>query len=161
MFCQLFGHLTDEIGSFKNLQVLDLWNNSIYGPIPPYLWEVTSLKSLDLSRNKLDATISQIQLSNLTSLIYIRLDKNSRIELKLDPDWIAPFQLVALDLGSCNLGPHFPLWIRSQKSLYLLDISNNGISDIIPDWFWKLSHLTSDPTISLVPYLSRPVGFFQ
>ncbi|KAK9181122.1 hypothetical protein WN944_024259 [Citrus x changshan-huyou] len=37
------------------------------------------------------------------------------------------------------MGPHFPNWLQTQNQLISLDISNIGISDTIPDWFWDLS----------------------
>ncbi|KAL6290311.1 hypothetical protein ACE6H2_007821 [Prunus campanulata] len=36
------------------------------------------------------------------------------------------------------MGPYFPKWLRTQKSYYWLDISDAGISDSIPTWFWDL-----------------------
>ncbi|KAL5804161.1 hypothetical protein ACOSQ3_030961 [Xanthoceras sorbifolium] len=38
-------------------------------------------------------------------------------------------------MRSCKLGHQFPLWLHSQKRLTYLDISNTGISDIIPRQF--------------------------
>ena len=39
------------------------------------------------------------------------------------------------------MGPHFPQWLQTQKSYRVLDISNTGISDILPSWLWEmLSH---------------------
>ena len=37
------------------------------------------------------------------------------------------------------MGPHFPIWLQYQKNYFLLDISDNGISDSVPKWFWELS----------------------
>ncbi len=50
-----------------------------------------------------------------------------------------PFQLDFIDLSSCKLGPDFPKWMKTQKKFAYLDISNNGISDTIPTWFWDLA----------------------
>ncbi|KAK3199698.1 hypothetical protein Dsin_023113 [Dipteronia sinensis] len=183
--CQLSGHLTDQLGRFKNLETLELRTNSISGPIPSSIGELSSLKTLDLSENyisgpipssivelsslkkldlsensisgpipssigelssletvylsnnKLNGTLSQIHFSNLTRLVHFEASDNSLIVVKLNSDWVPPFQLWSFSLRSCQMGPHFPLWLHSQKSLNQLDISNNGISDVIPDWFWK------------------------
>ncbi|KAL5802479.1 hypothetical protein ACOSQ4_030784 [Xanthoceras sorbifolium] len=132
---QLSGHLTNQLGRFQNLETLDLHNNSICGPIPSCLGELSSLRRLDLSKNKLDGTISQIHFSNLTRLVHFELSDNSRIVVEVNSDWVPPFQLKILRLGSCQMGPHFPSWLHSQKLLFDLDISNSGISDVIPDWF--------------------------
>uniref|UniRef100_A0A453LKF1 Uncharacterized protein n=1 Tax=Aegilops tauschii subsp. strangulata TaxID=200361 RepID=A0A453LKF1_AEGTS len=36
------------------------------------------------------------------------------------------------------MGPHFPLWLKGQKDISELDISDAGIVDLLPDWFWTL-----------------------
>ncbi|XP_052289544.1 receptor-like protein EIX2 [Citrus sinensis] len=74
-------------------------------------------------------------MSNLQELV---LADNS-LTLKLSHNWVPPFQLKWLSLASCKMGPHFPKWLQTQNQLVHLDISNVGISDTIPDWFWDLS----------------------
>nr|GMD30743.1 receptor-like protein 12 isoform X1 [Ipomoea batatas] len=51
--------------------------------------------------------------------------------------------LQALGLRSCKLGPKFPTWLQTQANLGYLDISSNGISDFIPQWFPNLTDLWS------------------
>ncbi|KAL5735938.1 hypothetical protein ACOSQ2_030726 [Xanthoceras sorbifolium] len=135
--CQLRGNLTDQLGRFKNLKTLMLHNNSICGPIPSCLGELSSLRKLDLSKNKLNGTLSEIHFSNLTRLVDFDVYDNSQIVVEINFDWVPPFQLEILRLRSCQVGPHFPSWLHSQKFLSILDISNSGISDVIPDWFWN------------------------
>ncbi|KAL5735970.1 hypothetical protein ACOSQ2_030758 [Xanthoceras sorbifolium] len=135
--CQLRGNLTDQLGRFKNLKYLSLYNNSICGPIPSCLGELSSLRRLDLSKNKLNGTLSEIHFSNLARLVSFDVSDNSQIVVEINFDWVPPFQLDVLRLRSCQLGPHFPSWLHSQKFLFNLDISNSGISDVIPDWFWN------------------------
>ncbi|KAL5735972.1 hypothetical protein ACOSQ2_030760 [Xanthoceras sorbifolium] len=135
--CQLHGNLTDQLGRFKNLKTLNLHNNSICGPIPLFLGEVSSLRSLYISKNKLNGTLSEIHFSNLTRLVGFDASDNSQIVLEINSDWVPPFQLEMLCLRSCQMGPHFPSWLHSQKFLSSLDISNSGISDAIPNWFWN------------------------
>ncbi|KAL5737668.1 hypothetical protein ACOSP7_030429 [Xanthoceras sorbifolium] len=134
---QLRGNLTDQLGRFKNLKYLYLYNNSICGPIPSCLGELSSLRRLDLSKNKLNGTLSEIHFSNLTRLVDFDVSDNSQIVVEINSNWVPPFQLQYLNLRSCQLGPHFPLWLHSQKLLADLDISSSGISDVIPDWFWN------------------------
>ncbi|KAK1364393.1 LRR receptor-like serine/threonine-protein kinase [Heracleum sosnowskyi] len=54
-------------------------------------------------------------------------------------EWLPPFQLGEPSLASCKLGPKFPNWIRNQRHIGHLDISNSQISDTIPIWFSNLS----------------------
>ncbi|KAL5804151.1 hypothetical protein ACOSQ3_030951 [Xanthoceras sorbifolium] len=133
--CQLHGNLTDQLGRFKNLKTLNLYNNSICGPIPLFLGECSSLRKLDISKNKLNGTLFEIHFSNLTRLVDFDVSDNSQIVVEINSDWVPPFQLKRLGLRSCQIGPHFPSWLHSQKFLFDLDISNSGISDVIPDWF--------------------------
>ncbi|WVZ13975.1 hypothetical protein V8G54_011541 [Vigna mungo] len=50
---------------------------------------------------------------------------------------VPPFQLHLLLHASCNVGPSFPSWIQTQNSLTELDISYNGLTDLVPAWFWN------------------------
>ena len=62
--------MTDELGLFKNLVVLDLANNSISGPLPISLGSFSSLGYLDLSNNLFSGIVPQNfgQLSKLHTL---------------------------------------------------------------------------------------------
>nr|XP_023892715.1 receptor-like protein EIX2 [Quercus suber]XP_023892716.1 receptor-like protein EIX2 [Quercus suber] len=168
---QLSGHLTDELGQFKNLVILSLGYNSISGPIPWSIRNLSSLRSLDLESNQingivpqsfgllskleslnfglnmLEGVVSEVHFANLTRLTLLYASKN-RLTLKVSLDWIPPFQLNSLALGSWNLGPKFPSWLCSQKQLSDLDIPNTGIIDAIPPCVWNLSSQFSYLNIS-------------
>ncbi|XP_044473177.1 receptor-like protein EIX1 isoform X1 [Mangifera indica] len=133
---QLSGLLSDQLGQFKNLVNLHLRDNKISGPIPVSLGGLSALRSLDLSFNKLNGSHSEINFANLTELSLFFVCGNSLV-LNVSPNWVPPFQLEALALGSCHLGSQIPLWVFSQKSLIYLDISNSGIISTIPSGFWK------------------------
>ncbi|GKV08995.1 hypothetical protein SLEP1_g20561 [Rubroshorea leprosula] len=160
--CSLYGQLTNQLGNFRNLKELDLSRNSISGSIP----ELSSLKFLFLSQNKfkgnllesfgqlsnlevvdisynfLEGIISEIHFFNLTKLLRFHANGNPLI-LKVDPSWNPPFQIQVLELGSWNLGPQFPHWLASQTNIESLDISNSGISSVIPSWFFDFFHRMS------------------
>ncbi|XP_031248931.1 receptor-like protein EIX2 [Pistacia vera] len=57
--------------------------------------------------------------------------------LNVSPHWIPPFQLLELELGSCYVGPQFPLWLHTQKHLLHLDMSKSGIQNTISSHSWK------------------------
>ncbi|ESR65509.1 hypothetical protein CICLE_v10010469mg, partial [Citrus x clementina] len=121
--CRIFGPLTDKLGQFRNLNTLDLS-------------ELSTLRVVDLSLNRLNGTLSQIHFSNLTRLLDFKASGNS-LTFNVSHDWFPPFQLEVLGLRSCDLGYQFPPWLHSQKHLTYLDISNTRIVDTIPTWVWK------------------------
>ncbi|KAL4618396.1 hypothetical protein ACB092_06G006800 [Castanea dentata] len=159
---QLSGHLTDELGKFKNLVILFLGYNSISGPIPLSIGNLSSLRSLYLESNQINGTLPQsfgllskleslniglnmlegvvleVHFANLMRLETLVASQN-RLTLEVSDNWTPPFQLNTLVLGSWNLGSKFPSWLYSQKQLLSLDISNAGIIDAVPPWFWNLS----------------------
>ncbi|KAL0000658.1 hypothetical protein SO802_014439 [Lithocarpus litseifolius] len=159
---QLYGHLIEKLGQFQNLTVISLDGNSIWGPIPISIGKLSSLRFLDLSNNQFNGTLPQT-FGGLSKLEYVFIGGNmlegvvsethfanlrrlkelsttpTRLTLKVSPNWIPPFQVVILGLGSWILGPNFPLWICSQKQVWSLDISNTNVTDAIPPLFWNMS----------------------
>lgn len=146
-YCQLFGHLSDQLGKFKNLVTLWLSYNSISGPIPLSLGELSSLDGLDLSVNTFNGIISEMHFSKLTRLYYFDVSENS-LKLEVSANWIPPFQLAILGLRSCHLGSRFPLWLYSQHNLGSLDISNSGILDTISSQMWEFLYQVYDVNLS-------------
>ncbi|XP_027922904.1 receptor-like protein EIX2 [Vigna unguiculata] len=118
------------------LEVLDLSNNLIIGEIPESIGLLHQLQFLFLEENYLEGDINELHLTNLSQLLKLDLSDNS-LSLKFATTWIPPFQLLSLGLASCKLGPSFPSWLQSQNQLSFLDISDAGIHDFVPDWFWN------------------------
>ena len=112
---QLHGHLTDQLGVFKNLVELSFYNNSISSPIPVSLGNLSSLRILDLGNNQFKGTllpqnfgqlsklealyidsnmlkgvVSEVHFSNLTSLSILYAGGN-QLTLKASKNWIPPF----------------------------------------------------------------------
>ncbi|KAL7257808.1 hypothetical protein ACSBR1_004007 [Camellia fascicularis] len=159
---RLSGTLPDQLGKFKILQELDLGYNNLSGPIPITLGRLTSLETMRLPNNQLNGTlpeglghlfklrhldltdnllagiVSQVHFTNLVNLTFLGASGN-RLTLNVSLDWIPPFQLEVLELGSWHLGPKFPIWLQSQKNLSYLDISNAELSEGIPSWLWNFS----------------------
>ncbi|GAY61198.1 hypothetical protein CUMW_207990 [Citrus unshiu] len=184
--CHICGHLTNQLGQFKSLHTLELRDNSLSGPLPPALGELSSMTNLDLfnntldgaipmslgqlshlelmdlSNNRLNGTLSEIHFVNLTKLTSFSAFGNSLI-FKVNQSWVPPFQLEKLRLRSCHLGPQFPSWLRSQKHLFILDISNTRISDTIPRWFWNsisqyvYLNLSTNQIYGEIPNCDRPL----
>ncbi|CAN6543220.1 unnamed protein product [Malus baccata var. baccata] len=133
------GHLSDQLGIFKNLRQLDLTNNSISGPIPVSLGNLSCLEVLLISDNSFEGVVSEAHFTNLTRLAIFYANENS-LTLKTSPDWVPHFQLSMLSLGSWRLDPsQLPAWLQSQKYLVALNMSSTGISGTIPAWLWNIS----------------------
>ncbi|XP_020079864.1 receptor-like protein 12 isoform X2 [Ananas comosus] len=134
---KLHGSLFGWLEEMKNLSSLDLSNNSLAGPIPSGIGRLSNLLWLDLSYNSLQGVISEAHFANLSKLKILSLESNSLI-IDVDNKWIPPFQLGDIMLGSCQFSPPlFPAWLRGQMQIFSLNLSNTGITDTIPEWFWN------------------------
>ncbi|KAG8661799.1 receptor-like protein EIX2 [Manihot esculenta] len=132
------GSIPDNLGQFKRLKGLFLSKNSFWGSIPVSIGQLYNLETLGLSQNSLHGKVSELHLLNLRSLMGLSMDGNSLV-FDIDPEWIPPFQLHSIGLSSCEVGPSFPQWLKTQKSIRFLEMSNASISDNIPDWFENIS----------------------
>ncbi|XP_027357264.1 receptor-like protein EIX1 [Abrus precatorius] len=156
----LCGNISDAMGNLTSLVALDFSHNSIHGALPPSFGKLSSLRHLDLSNNQFNGNpfeslgslsklsyleigdnrfqgvVKEDDLANLTNL-KIFYARGNNFSLKVTPNWSPRFQVTRLTMSSWNLGPKFPSWIQSQKYLKYLEISNTGISDSIPTWFWE------------------------
>ncbi|KDP43570.1 hypothetical protein JCGZ_16857 [Jatropha curcas] len=127
-----------SLGQLSNLSFFDVSYNHLSGSLPTNLGQLSELSFLDVSSNHLSGILSKSHFSMLKELQTLSLSANSLI-LKLDSNWVPPFQVRYLFMGSCKLGPSFPAWLKSQRNIGFLDFSNASISDSIPNWFWSIS----------------------
>ncbi|KAJ0538672.1 putative endo-polygalacturonase [Helianthus annuus] len=133
---QLTGSIPDTIGGLSSLNYLDMSYNKLNGSFPESIGRLGELEFLTVHHNSLTGIVTENYFSNLTSLTTLWIGDNKLVLNFKVKNWIPPFQLKVLRIGSCNLGPHFPLWIQSQTSLTELDLANTNISDTIPNWIW-------------------------
>ncbi|KAG8378721.1 hypothetical protein BUALT_Bualt07G0014700 [Buddleja alternifolia] len=126
------------------------------GTLSETIGGMSKLERLTLVSNHLEGLITENHLTNFSRLNYLDLSYNSLVSIQFSSHWVPPFQVEALYLARCKLGPEFPKWLRTQKQLRYLDISLAQISDTIPNWF-------GDQALSLV-YLNASsnqiYGFF-
>ena len=123
---------------FPSLKDINLSYNKLNGTLPKSIGNLYKLEVLSVSSNFLQGVISTSLFSNLSKLQSLFLFNNS-LSLEFSCDWIPPFQLDVIYFTSCNLGPRFPSWIRTQRKLSLLHISDSNISDTIPaEWLEDL-----------------------
>ncbi|KAL4618409.1 hypothetical protein ACB092_06G008100 [Castanea dentata] len=135
---ELEGNVPRSIGNLSSLRSLDLGHNQINGTLPQSFGQLSKLESLNIGFNMLEGVVSEVHFAKLMRLKKLFASHN-RLTLKVSDNWTPPFQLNTLVLRSWNLGSKFPSWLYSQKQLLSLDISNTGIIDAVPPWFWNLS----------------------
>ncbi|XP_044985021.1 receptor-like protein EIX2 [Hordeum vulgare subsp. vulgare] len=129
------GSLSDWIRHLSSLSTLDLSFNRLTGPLTTAIGTLSNLIYLNIGYNQMDGLITQEHFSKLTELQELHLSGNS-FTMELNSDWIPPRRLLTLGLRSCYLGPRFPQWLKSQKKISSLYMSNASIADTMPDWFW-------------------------
>jgi len=128
-----------DLSIFSFLEIFDISKNRLNRKIFEDIRFPTTLRTLEISSNSLSGVISDFHFSGMSMLRNLYLSDNS-LALRFTKNWVPPFQLYDIGLRSCKLGLTFPKWIQTQKNLHDLDISNAGISDNVPEWFWaKLS----------------------
>ncbi|KEH25999.1 receptor-like protein [Medicago truncatula] len=137
-FNQINGTLPD-LSIFPFLEIFDISENKLSGKIAEDIQFPAKLRTLQMGSNSMSGVISEFHFSGMSMLKELDLSDNS-LALTFTENWVPPFQLHIIGLRSCKLGLTFPKWIQTQKYLLILDISNAGISDNVPEWFWaKLS----------------------
>ncbi|KAI9072229.1 hypothetical protein K1719_045804 [Acacia pycnantha] len=130
----LHGSIPQSFGHLPYLSELSLSDNYLTGPLPVFAGPV-SLAHLDLSNNRLNCVINETHLSNLSKLTALDVSQNL-IFFNFSSNWVPSFQLQIFLASSCNFGPHFPRWLKYQRELQMLDISNASILDSISEWLW-------------------------
>jgi len=127
--------------SSSKLQLIDLSSNNLQGPIPVSIFRLEGLHFLQLSANEFSGTIALDMIQR--SLHTLGLSHNN---LSVDITSIGDHDISSfpnmkyLLLGSCNLG-EFPGFLRNHSQLHALDLSNNQIHGIIPNWIWRFDSL--------------------
>ncbi|XP_054820037.1 receptor-like protein EIX2 [Prosopis cineraria] len=133
---QISGTLVN-LSTFTSLKTFDISRNLLNGSIPKDLQFSSSLESLDIHSNSLKGSFNEIHFANTPSLKNLVLSGNM-LALNFSHNWVPLFQLQAIHMGSCMVGPSFPKWLQTQNIVVELDISNSGIIAPIPVWFWPL-----------------------
>lgn len=123
----------------KNLEELDLSQNTFEGVLPSCLHNLTSLRLLDLSHNRFKGSFSFSSLANHSKLEVVSLaSDNNKFEVETEyPNWVPMFQLKILVLSKCNLNKFtgsIPKFLQSQSKLVVLDLSHNNLKGRFPSW---------------------------
>nr|XP_048333667.1 receptor-like protein EIX1 [Ziziphus jujuba var. spinosa] len=86
------GSIPLGIGKFSNLQYFDASRNQLNGSLPESFGQLAKLEWLDISDNSLEGVVSEIHFCNLTRLKILFASGNS-LTLKTSRHWVPPFQL--------------------------------------------------------------------
>ncbi|XP_030968093.1 receptor-like protein EIX2 isoform X1 [Quercus lobata] len=157
---KIIGKIPESLGQLKHLTYLNMLDNSFSGPIPSSIGNLSYLEGLWLSENQLNGTIPKTigLLSNLEYLFvgdnfltgtvdeghFTKLSKLEYLDIShthlffnVKSNWVPPFQLTTITMSSCKIGPNFPMWLQTQRSVRHLLLSKSEISDKAPGWFWN------------------------
>ncbi|ESR40676.1 Receptor-like protein 15 [Citrus sinensis] len=157
LFYLTFVHFLSGICDLKNLVELNINENEFDGLLPQCLSNLTYLRVLDLSSNKLSGNLPLSVIANLTSLEYLSLFDNhfqesfplsvlanhSRLEvfqlsrLQVETEnfpWLPKFQLKVLNLRHCNISGTIPRFLQYQYDFRYIDLSDNNLVDTFPTW---------------------------
>ncbi|XP_028099585.1 receptor-like protein EIX2 [Camellia sinensis] len=140
----LIGVIPPSLGNLSALRILDLSYNKLNGTIPVSVGQLSNLKILDLSFNSLEGIVlSETHFANLSMLDELRTSF-AFLTLKVKSDWIPPFQLKYILMGSFRVGIQFPQCLQTQKKVVELDLSNTSISGTLPKWLLDMPLWTLD-----------------
>lgn len=140
----LRGPIPSQLFSLPALQSLDLSHNSFNGSIPTALNLSSSsqLQNLDLSDNQLSGNISADFLANLTSLVSLDVSRNPLGGVI--PATVGQLiHLQSLQLTSCNLIGSIPQELAALVELRELKLNENSLQGDIPPSLGALPQLSS------------------
>ncbi|MBA0858976.1 hypothetical protein Goshw_002223, partial [Gossypium schwendimanii] len=124
-------------GELSFLKFFDVSENQLNGTFPLCFGQLESLETLDFGYNLLEGVVLETHFSKLSRLTTLKASQN-RLRFEPNPSWIPPFQCEIIELSHWHLGSKFPQWLKFQNKLSVLDISDAGISDVMPTWFLNL-----------------------
>ncbi|KAM3390686.1 hypothetical protein ACQJBY_012343 [Aegilops geniculata] len=139
---QFRGNIPTSLFSLPHIEQLNLSNNLLGGSIliNPSSNLSLSLKSLRFSQNNLNGRLSFISLQSFTKLEEIDLSRNVNLAVDINIfGWTPAFQLKQLLLSGCGLDKNIiaePHFLRTQRHLEVLDLSNNNLSGSMPNWLF-------------------------
>ena len=137
----LRGDLLSELGQLTGLKEIDLTGNRLTGPIPPALGDLPRLEWLVLDHNLLEGGIPPA-LGNLSALVGL-LMVNNRLTGSITPELGNLSKLGWLQLDDNVLSGPIPRELGRLSSLRLLLLNSADLTGPIPPELGNLSQLRS------------------
>ncbi|CDY20813.1 BnaC07g06620D [Brassica napus] len=138
---KLRGNFLSGLLNLTKLRGIDLGSNEFTGFFPTNIGQLSKLEAIFAGSNFFTGSVPA-SLFQITSLTHIYLEDNQFSDiLGLENISMLPnLQYLFLHSKSCNI-TEFPEFIRDQRNLDSLDLSNNNIKGQLPDWLWRLEEL--------------------
>ncbi|WMV11949.1 hypothetical protein MTR67_005334 [Solanum verrucosum] len=137
-FNMVSGTIPPSIEQLSRLEILSLGENQLKGALPESIFNFSELTELRLTTNALEGNLSQNHFERLHQLKVLSLSCGRSFSVNLSNEWVPPFSLYGIELRSCSLGPKFPTWLKIQKQLQWVILTNGSISEPIPPWLWMM-----------------------
>ncbi|XP_078149687.1 receptor-like protein 6 [Carex rostrata] len=142
---QLSGYLPDFSNGSSILEFIILCYNNLEGQLPISIFKFPQLFQLTVASNNFNSILNLDLIEQNKNLDSLDLSNNklSIIEGKNhNQSFYASFpQLKDIWLASCNL-TKFPSFLSYQTSIDNLDLSNNNIDGVIPNWLCSKTSIT-------------------
>uniref|UniRef100_J3N1U9 non-specific serine/threonine protein kinase n=1 Tax=Oryza brachyantha TaxID=4533 RepID=J3N1U9_ORYBR len=135
----LAGTISPLIGNLTSLRVLDLSDNKLEGEIPASLGKCQELQSLNLSVNFLSGVIPPAigQLTNLADLCI----RHNNISGYVPSAFANLTALTVINVADNYLHGEIPSWLGNLTSLKSFNVAGNLMRGNIPDAVSKLTNL--------------------
>ncbi|KAK9161979.1 hypothetical protein Syun_002881 [Stephania yunnanensis] len=151
---QLSGELQEFAApASSQLYDINLCGNMLEGRIPTSFLKLPSLRGLSLCSNRFEGVLNpQMFMGNVTNIDF----SNNRM-LSIDPIDVAftiP-DMFGFFFSSCNL-TEFPLFLKHQETLSIIDLSDNQLTGKVPAWLWNKTQ-TLNISHNLLDGFEQPV----
>jgi Leucine-rich repeat (LRR) protein len=136
--CGLSGEVPSSIGNLNNLTSLQLYACNFSGQIPPHIFNLTQLQVIKFRSTSFIGTIELSSFFKLPNLFRLNLSNNKLtvVEGEYNSSWESIENFDTLGLASCAISK-LPDTLRHMHSLEVLDLSNNHLHGVVPQWAWE------------------------
>ncbi|KAL4595646.1 hypothetical protein ACB092_12G106800 [Castanea dentata] len=115
-------------------------HNSFIGKISELICNLSSLQVLELSENNLSGPLPQCMHSFGDSLVLLDIRRN-KFEGSIPQTWANGSKLMIIDFSQNKFQGWLPRSLSKCIALKALDLSNNQFNDTFPSWLGNLSNL--------------------